>query len=38
MVMAVLLEHEKLLEKLRMRLEAVSAEKHRRVPDGNTPD
>jgi hypothetical protein len=36
MVMAVLLEHEKRLEQVRRRLEAVSAEK--RLPDGNPPD
>jgi hypothetical protein len=38
MVMAVLLAHEKLLERVRMRLQTVSAEMHRRVPDGNPPD
>jgi hypothetical protein len=32
---AVLLAHEKPIEQVRMRLEAVRAEKHRRVPEGN---
>ena len=35
-LMAVLLAHEKQLEQIRMRLEAISAEKH--VPDGNPPE
>jgi hypothetical protein len=35
-LMAVLLAHEKRLEQLRMRLEAISAEKH--LPDGNPSD
>lgn len=34
-VLAVLLAHEKLIEQVSMRLEAVRAEKHRRVPEGN---
>jgi len=36
--MAVLLAHEKLLDQVRMRLEAVSAEKHRRKPNADRPD
>ena len=35
-MMAVLLAHEKRLEQVRMRLEAISAEKH--LPDGNPSD
>ena len=35
-IMAVLLAHEKRIEQVRMRLEAVSAEKH--LPDGNPPE
>jgi hypothetical protein len=35
-LMAVLFAHEKRLEQVRMRLEAVSAENH--LPDGNPPD
>jgi hypothetical protein len=34
-MMAVLLAHEQLLEQVRMRLEAVSTEKHNGGPDGN---
>jgi hypothetical protein len=35
-LMAVLLAHEKLLNQVQRRLEAISAEKH--VPDGNPPE
>jgi hypothetical protein len=37
-VMGVLLAHEKLIDQVRMRLEAVSAENHRRGADGNPLD
>jgi hypothetical protein len=37
-LMAVLLAHEKLLDQVRMRLEAVSAENCRRMPEGDHPD
>jgi hypothetical protein len=35
-LMALLLAHEKLIDQARMRLEAVSVEKH--LPDGNRPE
>jgi hypothetical protein len=37
-LMAVLLAHEKLLDQVRMRLEAVSAENCRRMPERDHPD
>jgi hypothetical protein len=37
-VLAVLSEHEKLLEQGRMRLEAVSSRRHHSVPDGDPPE
>jgi hypothetical protein len=37
-IMAVLLEHEKLLEQVRMRLKAVSSRRHHSVPDGDPPE
>lgn len=37
-LMAVVLEHEERLEQIRLRLEAVSAEKHHRVPGGKPPE
>jgi hypothetical protein len=37
-VMAVLLAHEKRLDQVRMRLEAVRVEEHRRMPEGDHPD
>jgi hypothetical protein len=37
-LVAVLLAHEKLLDQVRMRLEALSAENCRRMPEGDHPD
>jgi hypothetical protein len=37
-LMAVLLAHEKRLDQVRMHLEAVSAEKHRRKPNADRPE
>ena len=37
-LMAVLLAHEKRLDQVRMRLEAIGAESRRRMPEGDHPD